>query len=268
MLIGGAEDKTGDRCILAEIARRAGAGPLVICTAGSSIPDQLYDVYAAAFRELGVRTAVHANIVNRESADAPALADRVARAKVFFFTGGDQVKITSKVAGSRLHQALINLYARGGTLAGTSAGASALGQTMPVSTVEDEHRVAAASRLLSGMGLIENVIVDQHFAQRGRMGRLVAGVAENPRLLGIGIDENTALVWRRGWFDVIGQGAVYIVDGAGVSASNVGAGSDHSAISAFDIRLHVLSAGDAYDVPARRPVRGAAAQPARRAREE
>ena len=255
ILIGGAEDKSGDRRILAAIARRAGPGPLVICTAGSSVPDQLYAVYTAAFRDLGVKTTIHAKLLTRESADAPALAAEVARARAFFFTGGDQLKITSKIAGARLHTAIDDLYARGGTVAGTSAGASALGQIMPVSTVQDEHRVAAAYQLLAGLGLIQNVIVDQHFAQRGRMGRLIAGVAESPRLLGIGIDENTALVWQRDAFDVIGQGAVYIVDGSGVTASNVGSGPAHSAISAFDLRLHVLSAGDGFDVPARRPIR-------------
>lgn len=255
VLIGGAEDKSGDRPILARVARAARGGQIVICTAGSSIPDQLYGVYATAFRELGVRSVCHASVAQREDADSAALAEEMARAKAFFFTGGDQVKITSKVGGTRLHQALTDLYVRGGTVAGTSAGASALAQTMPVSTVEDEHRVAAASQLLAGLGLIENVIVDQHFAQRGRMGRLIAGVAENPRVLGIGIDEDTALVWQHNAFEVIGRGAVYVVDGAGVTASNVGTGPAHSAISAFDLRLHVLSAGDSFDVAARRPVR-------------
>ncbi len=257
VLIGGAEDKSGDRSILARVARRAGPGPLVVCTAGSTIPEQLFEVYLTTFRALGVRAVLHANIPTRDAADDPDLAGEVRRARAFFFTGGDQVKITSKIAGGRLHDALIDLYAKGGMVAGTSAGASALGQAMPVSTVEDDHRVAAAAQILPGMGLIENVIVDQHFAQRGRMGRLIAGVAENPRLLGIGIDENTALVWQRDAFEVIGQGAVYIVDGAGLSASNVAAAPAQSAISAFDLRLHVLSAGDTFDVAARRPVRNA-----------
>jgi cyanophycinase len=255
ILIGGAEDKSGDRRILGEVARRARPGPLVVCTAGSTIPDELYEIYAAAFHDLGVRAITHANIPTREAAADAALADRIAHAKAFFFTGGDQVKITSRIAGTPVHQALIDVYTRGGTLAGTSAGASALGQTMPVSSIDEEHRVAAASQLLAGLALIENVIVDQHFAQRGRMGRLIAGVAENPRLLGIGIDENTALVWQRDAFEVLGAGAVYIVDGAGLTASNVGTGPAQAALTAFDLRLHVLSAGDSFDVPARRPVR-------------
>jgi cyanophycinase len=256
ILIGGAEDKSGERVILSAIARRAATGPMVICTAGSSIPEEIFEVYRAVFRALGVRGVSHAAIPNRENADDVALAAAVAGAKAFFFTGGDQLRITSAISGSRLHRAINALYQEGGAVAGTSAGASALGQTMPVSTEEDEHRVAAAWQLLPGLGLIPNVIVDQHFAQRGRMGRLIAGVAENPRLLGIGINENTALVWRKGEFEVIGAGAVYVVDGSGVTGSNVGDPRGHSAISAFDLRLHVLGAGDRFDAAARRPQSG------------
>jgi cyanophycinase len=98
-------------------------------------------------------------------------------------------------------------------------------------------------------------MVDQHFAQRGRMARLIAGVTENPRLLGIGINEDTALVWRKGQFEVIGAGAVYVVDASEVSGSNVGDPRGQSAMSAFDLRLHVLSAGDRFDAAARRPMR-------------
>lgn len=255
VLIGGAEDKEGERSILREVAKRARAGPLVVCTAGSAVPDDVFDVYRPIFRGLGIRTVTHVAVPRRETADDPGAAEVVLRAKAFFFAGGDQLRITSNIAGSRLHRAIIALYTAGGTIAGTSAGASALGHTMPVSTVEDEHRIAAASQLLPAMGLVPDVIVDQHFAQRGRMGRLIAGVAENPRLLGIGIDENTALVWQRGSFQVLGAGAVYVVDGSALSASNVAEAGRNRAMSAFDLRLHVLASGDAFDAAARRPMR-------------
>jgi len=255
VLIGGAEDKEGERSILREVAKRAKEGPLVVCTAGSSVPLQQFKVYGAIFGSLGVKTVTHVSIPKRESADDAANAELVRAASAFFFTGGDQLRITSNIAGSRLHRAILELYTGGGMIAGTSAGASALGQTMPMSNVEDEHRVAAASQLYPAMGLIQDVIVDQHFAQRGRMGRLIAGVAENPRLLGIGIDENTGLVWQRGSFKVLGAGAVYVVDGSDLTASNVAHAPQSSAMSAFDLRLHVLSAGDGFNVPARRPVR-------------
>jgi cyanophycinase len=255
VLIGGAEDREGERSILRELANRARSGALMVCTAGSSIPNEVFESYRSIFRSLGVKEVKHVPIPTRENADDAETAGVVLTAPVFFFTGGDQLRITSNVAGSRLHRAVEALYDSGGTIAGTSAGASALGHTMPLSTVEDEHRVAAASRLLPAMGLIPDVIVDQHFAQRGRMGRLIAGVAENPRLLGIGIDENTALVWRRGRFDVLGAGAVYVLDGSELSASNIGEAPRSRAMSAFDLRLHALGAGDGFDAGARRPIK-------------
>ena len=147
-----------------------------------------------------------------------------------------------------------DLYPRGGTVAGTSAGAPALRDTMPNSPVEDEHRMAAAFSLAPGLGLIRDVVIDQHFAQRGCMGRLVAGVAGNPRRLGIGIDEDTALIGRDRRFKVIGAGAVYVVDGRAVTRSNLRTSMAMTEISAFDLRLHVLTANDRFDVSARRPM--------------
>ena len=253
ILIGGAEQKTGERTILREVAARAGTSPLVVCTVGSTIPGQMFGVYKRAFAGLGVTDVVHVPVDKREAADDVGAAEAVGLAKVFFFTGGDQLRITSMLGGSRLWDAVQRMYQRGGTVAGTSAGASALGHTMPISAEADEHRVSAASSLLPALGLLKDLIVDQHFAQRGRMGRLIAGVSENPRLLGIGIDENTAAVWTAGVFRVIGSGAVYVVDGREVSRSNVAGAELQCAMSTFDLRLHVLSSQDCFDVAKRRP---------------
>jgi cyanophycinase len=236
---------------LREIAQRVRAASLAICTAASVIPDELFEVYREAFR--GLSSTVHIDIRTRDDADSSTCVAAVAEAKALLFTGGDQLRITSLIGGSKLHDAVRDLYRRGGTIAGTSAGASALGHTMPMSTEADEHKVSAAWQLVPGLGMLDGVIVDQHFAQRGRMGRLVAGVVENPRLLGLGIDENTAVVWTRDGARVVGSGAVYVVDGRQVTRSNLGKARMHSAISAFDIRLHVLSEGDCFDIAARRP---------------
>jgi len=139
-------------------------------------------------------------------------------------------------------------------LAEVGSVVSSLNDESDAATAADEHKISAAWQLVPGLALLDGVIVDQHFAQRGRMGRLVAGVVENPRLLGLGIDENTGLVWTRNSCTVIGSGAVYIVDGRQVTQSNLRSARPQSAISAFDIRLHVLSAGDCFDMEARRPV--------------
>jgi cyanophycinase len=105
-----------------------------------------------------------------------------------------------------------------------------------------------------GLGLIKDVIIDQHFAQRGRMGRLLGAISQNPRLLGIGIDEDTAIVVEsRREFHVIGQGAVYVVDGEGVTYSNIAEEREDRPLSIYDVKLHVLSHGDVFDLGKRRP---------------
>ena len=104
-----------------------------------------------------------------------------------------------------------------------------------------------------GLGLVRNVIIDQHFAERGRFGRLFGAVAHNPRELGIGIDEDTALVLQDDRFEVIGSGCVYVADGAAVTYSNIAEARPERALSMYDIRLHVLSSGDSFDLAKRRP---------------
>jgi cyanophycinase len=254
VLIGGAEDKSRERTILREIAQRARGASLAICTAGSVIPDELFDVYRAAFRGLGASNPVHIDIRKREDADgSKRLAGGGASTGLFVYRRRSAAHYEYH-RREPVHDALGDLYRRGETIAGTSAGASAVGHTMPMSAEADDHKVSAAWQLVPGLGMLEGVIVDQHFAQRGRMGRLVAGVVENPRLLGLGIDENTALAWRRDGARVVGSGAVYVVDGRQITRSNLGKARLQSAISAFDIRVHVLSEGDCFDIAGRRPM--------------
>jgi cyanophycinase len=104
-----------------------------------------------------------------------------------------------------------------------------------------------------GMGLVRNIIIDQHFAERGRMGRLLGAVAHNPRVLGLGIDEDTAVVLEGDEFRVIGSGGVYVVDGSGVTYCNVAEAQSESALSMHDVRVHVLSSGDRFDLEGRKP---------------
>src|SRR3954453_6765143 len=142
---------------------------------------------------------------------------------VVFFAGGDQLKITSKFGGTPLCDRMRQLYSRGALIAGTSSGASVMAEVMMAAgESESSHQGQESVRLSAGLGLISGVIIDQHFAERGRMGRLLGAVALNPRLLGIGIDENTAIVVNENRsFEVVGAGAVYVVDGFEVSFTNV-----------------------------------------------
>jgi cyanophycinase len=170
-----------------------------------------------------------------------------------FFTGGDQLKITSQIGDTPVERRIQEIYQAGGIVAGTSAGASAMCETMLVrGSGQESHRIGDIL-MAPGLGLMRDVIIDQHFAERGRMGRLLGAVAENPRVLGIGIDEDTAIVVEdESSFYVLGRGAVYVVDGSGVTHSNITEESD-TTLSMYDVRLHVLSKGDRFLLQERCP---------------
>ena len=264
VIIGGHEDKTGDRAILREVADRVGAGPLVIATVASEVPGELWEEYERLFRTLGVRHVRRLDVSSREEATSPSKVAVLDGAVGVFFTGGDQLKITSQIGDTPVYQCIRAVYDRGGTICGTSAGASVMTETMLVSGGSDlSHRIGGALQLAPGLGLLPDVIVDQHFAERGRIGRLLGAVAQNPRIVGIGIDEDTAVVVRRGHCRVIGSGAVYVVDGRHTTYSNLTSEAPDRTMSVFDVKLHVLSEGDAYDLRRRRP-RGFPAEAAER----
>lgn len=257
--IGGHEDKSGDKTILREVAHHVGSGPLVVATLASRVAGELWEEYERVFRELGVEQIDHLDIEHRDDAYQRAQVEVIERARCVFFTGGDQLRITSKLGGTLAGEAIFALHLRGGLVAGTSAGASVMSETMLVAGPGDaSHRVRDSLRMAPGLGLVRGMIIDQHFAQRGRLGRLLGAVALNPRVLGIGIDEDTAImVEENRRLRVLGSGAVYIADGRGVTGTNLTeASSDDRALSLFDVRLHVLSEGDSFDMRSRRPSGG------------
>nr|ANY58034.1 Cyanophycinase [uncultured bacterium] len=254
VVIGGREDRSEELLILREVASRLHGGRLAIVTVASTQGDELYAEYQGAFGKLGVEV-VQLPIDRREDALDPAKCKVLEGAGGVFFTGGDQIRITSELGGTPACDMIYDLHQRGGVIAGTSAGASVLGQVMPVSGAQDDSaRVRDQLRLVPGLGFVRDVIIDQHFAQRGRLGRIIGAVAQNPLILGIGIDEDTALVFDEyNAFTVVGSGAATVADGRGVTYTNINeADSDHI-MSVFDLRLHVLSAGDVFDMRARRP---------------
>ncbi len=261
IIIGGHEDKEGDRVILNAVAQRArkDGGRLVVVTAATQMPEEVAEDYRSAFGGLGIKHVDVLDVRTRAEAHEAALVDKVKAARVIFFTGGDQLRITSQVGDSPVFQALLETYQSGGTIVGTSAGAAAMPGTMLISGASDASSTLSSLGMAPGLGLMPDAVIDSHFAERGRIGRLLGAVAQNPRNLGIGIDEDTAIVVERGTcFDVIGSGAVYVVDGSTVSYSSLSETNTDGVISIDDVRLHVLGAGDQYDLTARRPIRGAA----------
>jgi cyanophycinase len=260
VIVGGHEDKTGNQEILGFIAEKADNQPLTIVTVATQQPEETAEEYTRVFKNLGVKKIEVVDIRSRNEAHEQQNVEKIAEAAAIFFTGGDQLRITSQIGDSPLFQCLQERYLDGVTIAGTSAGAAAMPETMLISGAGDESNRISALEMAPGLGFINGVVIDTHFAERGRMGRILGVVAQNPRNLGIGIDEDTAIVVKDGHFRVLGTGAVYVVDGAGVSYSSLSEKQPEGILSVFDVVLHVLGDEDKFDLARRRPVAPRAVQ--------
>jgi cyanophycinase len=260
IIIGGHADKSGEGLILREVARHVGSGKLVVSTVASSEPDGLFEEYEKAFRKIGVREIVNLTVASRGDAKKKEAVSLLDGATAIFFTGGDQLKITSQIGDTPTFRRIREIYYRGGLVAGTSAGASAVCTTMLVTgSSQTSPRVGEAIRMAPGLGFIPDVIIDQHFAERGRMGRLLGAVAQNPKTLGLGIDEDTAIVVDNNEsFYVVGSGGVYVVDGQDIVFSNVTEPDADKTLALHDVKLHALTEGDSFDLKTRRPISGRA----------
>jgi cyanophycinase len=254
IIIGGGEDKKEDRVILREVARHIHGGKLVLATVASHQPEGYFGDYEAGFEDLDVGELVELYVEDRHEAMDREKLSVLDDAAGIFFSGGDQLRITSQIGDTGIEAKVRAIYERGGVVAGTSAGASVMSETMLVKGASKETHRIGDLHMAPGMGLIRNVIIDQHFAERGRMGRLLGAVAHNPRVLGLGIDENTAVIVEGDVFHVIGSGGVYVVDGSDVTYCNVAEARADCALSMHDVRVHVLSSGDGFDLKTRKPI--------------
>jgi cyanophycinase len=252
LLIGGAEDKFREKVILSTFAELAGGpdGHVVVISTASSLGEVATATYRDLFLGLGIGRVSGIHPEERKDASERA-AQLLADATGIFLTGGNQSRLTQVVAGTRLADAISNAHDRGVAIAGTSAGASALGSHMvafgrPGAT--PKHRMV---QLAAGLGIVPGVLVDQHFEQRGRIGRLLALVAQSPSLLGIGIDEDTsAVVAADRTLSVIGRGAVTIVDGSQVT-TDAYRGKGYRPVMVSGAILHSLPSGYRFDMRAR-----------------
>jgi cyanophycinase len=257
VIIGGAEDRDGDKSILCEIAERVGRGKMVIITVGGGNHGQkALDEYEQAFRGLGVPHVYKLTITSREDAKSARTGRALADADGVYFTGGDQLETMSRIGDTPIFTRVHEIYAGGGVIAGTSSGASIMSETMLIGGDSSESsKIRGSLQMAPGLGLLKGVIIDQHFAERGRVGRLLGAVAQNPAILGVGIDEDTAMIvenhQRR--FTVCGKGAVYVVDGREVTYTNLSAGMQDETLSIHDVRLHVLSHAHEFALKERRP---------------
>ena len=256
IIIGGHEAKEGDREILREVAGHVQGNRLVIATVASHQPEGYFESYQEGFKDLGVGELVELYVEERTEASQADKLKLFDDAQGVFFSGGDQLRITSQIGDTPLEACIREVYEAGGVIAGTSAGASVMCETMLVQGSSRSSYRLGDLRMAPGLGLMRDAIIDQHFAERGRFGRLLGAVAHNPRVLGIGVDEDTAMVVENGAFSVIGSGAVYVVNGEEVSHSNIAEERRDRPLSMFGVRMHVLSSGDSFDLETRRPAAG------------
>lgn len=253
IVIGGHEDKAGERVILRAVAEALHGRKLVLATVASHEPEGYFEAYEKAFTDLGVTDLVELYLNDRAETHDDDKVSLFDGAGGVFFTGGDQLRISSQIGDTPIEDRIRQVWANGGVLAGTSAGASVMSDTMLVrGSSAGSYRVGDL-QMSPGLGIMRDVIIDQHLAERGRIGRLLGAVAHSPRVLGIGIDEDTAIFVEGRHFRVLGSGAVYVVDGAGVTQSNIAEEQEERPLSIYDVRLHVLTSGDAFDLQDRRP---------------
>ena len=253
MVIGGAEDKLGRRTVLTRFARLAGgtAGTVAVISTASALGDTVTEVYRAIFERLGVAEVRGLRPESRAEADDPACAALLDDVTGVFMTGGNQTKLSSVVAGTRLGTAIRNAYEAGAVVGGTSAGASVVTTHMVSSGAEGATPKERMVQLAAGLGLIDGLIVDQHFSQRNRYGRLLALVAHSPALLGIGVDEDTAMVITENrYLEVVGKGAVTIFDGSRMTTRAYAAKRTQPLVVS-NVVLHSLPAGERFDIRTR-----------------
>jgi cyanophycinase len=258
IIIGGAEDKRGETKILKEVADLVGGanGRLMIMTTATESPQELGNLYRKVFGELGVGYIDVLNINTRDDANLVDNSKRINGSTGVFFTGGDQLRITSILGGTLVYDALQEAYSKGVPVIGTSAGASVMSDTMIVDGISNDPARKCTLKMAPGLGLLKEAIIDQHFDQRGRIGRLLCGVAQNPHMLGIGIDEDTAIrVYPDAHFEVIGTNAVTVIDGKSVKSSNVSELKPNEILAISGITLHVLPMGYGFDMQRREVLR-------------
>lgn len=235
--------------IITESANHEGSLIEVITTA-SQIPELVGDEYIKAFGQLNVTNVNVLHIKSREDASHKEYLDRIRKADVVMFSGGDQLRLTAIFGGTEFLQILKRRYQKENfVIAGTSAGAAAASIHMIYRGQSNEALIKGEVQITAGLGFIDSVIVDTHFVQRGRIGRLMYAVATNPGILGIGLGEDTGLLITEGnMMEAIGSGLIILVDGRSIVATNIYDVEIGSPVSIENLKVHVMSIFDKYDL--------------------
>jgi cyanophycinase len=257
LLIGGNEDMDErDMRILPVLVRHAGGidARILICGAASANPRPTLEAFRKVFEKIGVGEVYCSELNSRDEANGDELCSMLERCTGVFFTGGDQLRITSLMAGTQFGKRVKERHTREGLfVAGTSAGAAAASSTMIIRGIGDTVKRDAVE-LAPGLGYLRDITVDTHFDRGGRVHRLMTVIAQNPATLGVGIDGDTAVdIGPNGKFTVLGRGVVMVFDGRDTQ-TNAADVRGHQAIALTDLKLHVLSEKYGFDLRARVPI--------------
>lgn len=249
VVVGGAEDRLQDRAVWHRFVDLCGGSQanILLCTAASGDPDGAWEGYQPLLRGLGLTQVQHLRITSAEEANSASATDQILAADGVFLTGGDQRRLMERLWETAAARALhLAFHVRGCTVGGTSAGAAVMSRAMlaiGTATPRPEKDVVS---LDIGLGLVPRAIVDQHFNERGRLGRLMSAIAQRPDLLGVGIDEDTALVITRDQgIEVVGHGNVTLVDGRRMETNARDLGPEEQ-LEMLGLQLHALPAGHRY----------------------
>ena len=260
LVIGGAEDKVHGKEILNSFWHCAGGTSAIIgiIPSASREPSLIGDRYTNIFRDMGAKELKVLDVRDRVQGEDRGYQEFVDYCTGIFMTGGDQLRLCGLLSDTPLMEKIKQKVKQGEmTLAGTSAGAAVMGHHMIAGGSSGESPNRALVDMAMGLGIIPEVIVDQHFHNRNRMARLLSAISSHPERLGIGIDEDTCAIFdQNGYIETLGKGTVSIIDAQAMSYTNEGKVAAEEPLTLHNLRLHVLGHSDRYNMKTHEPIAG------------
>jgi cyanophycinase len=251
--IGGGELADADSIVdrLVEALKDRPNGRILVLTVATNEPEAAAEKYNSLFRSRGVKHVDTLDISERKHALSKRAISKVERADALFFTGGDQLNITTLLGGSPLGDAITKKTLDGVIVAGTSAGAAMMSKWMIISGDSDKAPNVGGVEIAPGMDLFDSMIIDTHFSQRGRHGRLLAAIAHFPQAIGVGLDERTAVFIKGNKLRIVGDGVVTIMDGSSVTINDLPYRGEGEKVGLAGVTVDVLPDGYQYDIKKR-----------------
>lgn len=257
LIIGGAEDKLNEMHILKKFFELSGEkkSSILIVPIASDFPEVAANVYKTIFKKFGAKKITIFNKYNPVEVKSQNLSKFFDGVTGIFISGGDQLRLSTVLGDSEFEKLIKQKLFYGATIAGSSAGASALSSFMITRGNPEIYASQESIRLSAGLGLLDDIIIDQHFTERNRLNRLITAVCYNPKNLGIGIDENTAIhIKKNGILDVIGTGTVTIIDGTEITYNNISEVPEFHPFSVAGLKMHILSSSISFNLNTLQPL--------------